>query len=312
MSAAWERAAARLGAIAGEPMSRHTTVRIGGPADWYLEAGSVAHLSQALAAVREEGLPLLALGRGSNLLVGDAGIRGLVVRMPDAVGEPRRIGGRVDIEADAGAPIFVLARQLASRGIRGLEWAEGIPGTLGGAAVNNAGAYGGCFADIAGWVEVIRPDGRPERIDAADLDFGYRRSAFTDGGLAGAVIARVSLRLSAGDAGEAAARVAEVQRHRRETKPTGASLGSTFRNLRGGPDLRCAERAWHLIDRAGLRGERIGAAQISEQHPNYFINTGGATARDYAALIRLAQERVLERFGVQLEPEIKFAGEGFA
>ena len=312
MSAAWERAAARLGAIAAEPMSRHATVRIGGPADWYLEAESAAHLRQALAAAREEGLPLLALGRGSNLLVGDAGIRGLVIRLPGDAGEPRRTGDRVDIEADAGAPIFVLARQLASRGIRGLEWAEGIPGTLGGAAVNNAGAYGGCFADVADWVEVISPDGRPERIGAADLDFGYRRSAFTDGGLADAVIARVSLRLGTGDADDAMARVAEVQRHRRETKPTGASLGSTFRNLRGGPDLPCTERAWHLIDRVGLRGERIGAARISEQHPNYFINTGGATARDYAALIRLAQERVLERFGVRLEPEIKFAGEGFA
>ena len=312
MSAAWERAVARLGATADEPMSRRTTVRIGGPADWYLEAESVAHLHQALAAAREEGLPLLALGRGSNLLVGDAGIRGLVMRLPDAVDEPRRSGDRVDVEADAGAPIFVLARQLAARGIRGLEWAEGIPGTLGGAAVNNAGAYGGCFADIADWVEAIRLDGRSERIDAADLDFGYRRSAFTDGGLADAVIARVSLCLSAGDADEAMTRVAEVQRHRRETKPTGASLGSTFRNLRGGPDLSCAERAWHLIDRAGLRGERIGAARISEQHPNYFINEGDATARDYAALIRLAQERVLGRFGVRLEPEIKFAGEGFA
>ena len=312
MSAAWERAAARLGAIADEPMSRHSTARIGGPADWYLAAESVEHLRDALAAAREEGLPVLMLGRGSNLLVGDAGIRGLVLRPPDAVAEPQRTGDRVDVEAGAGAPIFALARCLASSGIRGLEWAEGIPGTLGGAAVNNAGAYGGRFADVADWVELIGLDGRLDRVVAADLDFGYRRSAFTDGSLADAVIARVSLCLHAGDPSEALSRIAEVQRHRRETKPAGASLGSTFRNLRDGPDSRPEERAWYLIDRAGLRGRQIGAARISDRHPNYFINTGGAAARDYVALIRLAQDLVRERLGVSLEPEIKFAGEGFA
>ena len=311
MSAALAKRMEALGAVADEPMSAHTYVRIGGPADWYLEAAAGAALAEAIAVAREEGLPVCPLGRGSNLLVGDAGIRGLVVRPPSGEGEPRIIGDAVALEADAGAPIFVLARTLAARGIRGLEWAEGIPGTLGGAAVTNAGAYGGCFADIADSVDAISPEGRLERLAAADLALAYRDSALRSGGLAGWIVARIRLSLRLGDADEALACIREAQRHRGETKPRGASLGSTFRNPAADPEAGADQRAWELLDRAGLRGHRIGGARVSDKHPNYFINTGGASARDYAALIRFAQERVREACEVALEPEITFAGEGF-
>ena len=311
MSAAWAQRMRALGATAGEPMSKHTTVGIGGPADWYFKAATAADLAEAIAAAREEGLPVYPLGRGSNLLVGDAGIRGLVVRTPDSVGESRIDGEAVTHEADAGAWILKLAHTLAAQGIRGLEWAEGIPGTLGGAAVTNAGAYGGCFADVVVSVDAISPEGRLERLAAADLELAYRDSALRSGGLAGWIVARVRLSLRLGDADEAQACIRKVQDHRGETKPRGASLGSTFRNLAAGPDIRADQRAWQLLDRAGLRGHQIGAARVSDMHPNYFINTGGASARDYAALIRFAQERVREACGAELEPEITFAGEGF-
>lgn len=311
MSAAFERRMEGLGALRDEPLAAHAFVRIGGPADWFLRAETAEQMADAVEAARNAGVPVLALGRGSNLLVGDAGIRGLVVRAPGTVGEPSVRGDAVELEADAGAYTFALARCLAERGIRGLEWAEGVPGTLGGGAVTNAGAYGGCFADVLAEVEAVDAGGRREWIGADALGLAYRGSAFSRGELPGRLITRVRLLLRAGDADEALARVAEVQRDRRETKPLGSSLGSTFKNLREGGEISLEERAWWLLDQAGMRGERIGAVEASPKHPNYFVNLGGASARDYAALMRLARERVRERFGAELEPEVSFAGEGF-
>lgn len=298
----------RSGARRDEPLAAHTFLNIGGPADWFLAVERNDVLEIVVRAAREQDLPLLILGAGTNTLVGDDGVRGLVIKQECAsfdipAGEPAL--KRAVIEADAGALFTTLSRKLSAAGWRGIEWAEGIPGSMGGAAVYNAGAYGGEFVDVLRELDCLRPDGSPTTLTAADLQLGYRSSEFTRGKLRDWVITRVRIELERGDPECAVAHMQALAEQRKSSAPKGLSGGSTFRNPPG-------HQAWQLIDAVGLRGHRIGGTQISPEHCNYFMNVGGATAADMTALIRAAQQRVRERFGVELEPELTSVGEGFA
>jgi UDP-N-acetylmuramate dehydrogenase len=288
-----------------EPMARHTTFGIGGPADCYAVATSEDHLLSLTDIAVQHGVPIFVLGSGSNVLVGDDGIRGLVIEnRHDRCEEPAlQASGGFRLRAASGASFATLARRLAQAGVAGLEWACGIPGTLGGAVVYNAGAYGGCLADVLLSVRVVN-GGRPMEIGASELSLGYRGSAFTRGILAGKLVLSADLLLHEGDAAALTQRIAELDARRLAAQPRGRNAGSIFKNTPEHP-------AWWLIDQVGLRGQRIGDAQISTRHTNFFVNRGRARAADVVALMDLARQRVEERFGIQLEAEVALVGEGF-
>ena len=288
-----------------EPLARHTTFGIGGPAEAYVVADSAEALRRLLAVCQRGGVPFFVLGSGSNILVGDGGIPGVTIENRAAAVEgPRADGQGLLVRAESGASFAALARSLARQGCAGLEWAGGIPGTVGGAVMYNAGAYGGCLADVLRSVTVANGEGREDVIAAGDLDLSYRGSAFVRGPLAGRVVLWAELGLRPGSAEELTARVSEFDAQRLAAQPRGRNAGSVFKNTAEYP-------AWQLIDQVGLRGHRIGDAQVSPKHANFFINAGRAKASDVKALIDLARERVRERFGVELELEIALVGEGF-
>ncbi len=289
-----------------EPMSGHTTFGIGGPADAYAIAESEEQL-QALADIaRRHAVPFFILGSGSNILVGDSGIRGLVIENHSArVDQPiRQSNGSLLLRVQSGTSLAGLARRLSSNGLAGLDWACGIPGSLGGAVIYNAGAYGGCLADCLRSVRVANSSGQVAELAASELALGYRGSAFTRGLLQGKVILSVDLILHEGDPQVLTARVAELHARRQAAQPRERNAGSVFKNTPEHP-------AWWLIDQVGLRGHRIGDAQVSPKHTNFIVNRGQARASDVKALMALAQERIEERFGLRLEPEVTLAGEGF-
>ena len=289
-----------------ERMSRHTTFGIGGPADYYLIVSTEAALREAAAVARETGVPWFLLGSGSNIIVGDAGIRGLVIENNDTtVRMPESQSDGVRLTAASGASFARLARSTAREGLRGLEWAAGIPGTLGGAVVYNAGAYGGCLADVLTTIRALEPDGAERVIPAADLGLAYRASAFTRGLLRDRIVMEITLALQPGDADIALARIAELETKRKASAPRGRNAGSVFKNPTEHP-------AWWLIDHVGLRGHRIGDAQISETHTNYFLNVGAASAVDVVALMDEARARVRDAFNIELQSEVALVGGGFA
>lgn len=287
-----------------EPMSRHTTFGIGGPADFYLRVETAAQLVRAFSAARRLGLPVFVLGSGSNVLVGDRGIRGVVIENDaKAVEGPEIVSdGRARFTVESGASFAGLARRLARAGYWGLEWAAGIPGTLGGAVVYNAGAYGGCLADVLVRIRVADHDGIERDIAAGELRLEYRGSAFTRGLLRDMVVVSVTLDVTPGAPDEVMRRLAELDSKRLASQPRGRNAGSIFKNP---PD----HAAWLLIDRAGLRGWRIGGAEISAKHTNFFTNVGGASAADVRHLIDLAQTEVRQRFGIELHREVQLVGE---
>jgi UDP-N-acetylmuramate dehydrogenase len=205
---------------------------------------------------------------------------------------------------DAGCSFALLARQLAGEGFAGLEWASGIPGTVGGAVVYNAGAYGGCLADVLLRIGVWDPEQGEVEYAAADLGLVYRGSAFTRGLMAGRAVLWAEIALWRGEATQLRARIADYDERRLKAQPRGRNAGSFFKNPPPQP-------AWKLLEAVGLRGYQIGGAQFSDKHCNFLINAGDATAADVAALKRLAQERVRDQFGVELEGEVSFVGEGF-
>jgi UDP-N-acetylmuramate dehydrogenase len=289
-----------------EPMARHTTFGIGGPADLYLNVVDSDALAAAATAARHSDVPLFVLGSGSNVLVGDAGIRGLVIE-----NDAHRIdgpvfldAGRARVQGESGASFAATSRRLCRAGYWGLEWAVGIPGTLGGAVVYNAGAYGGCLADVLASIEVLEPDGSRRTIAAEALSLEYRGSAFTRGILRDRVIITVTFQLRAGDPVEIMAHVAALDSKRIATQPRGRNAGSIFKNPSEHP-------AWWLIDQVGLRGARIGDAEISAKHANFFSNAGRAQAREVKQLMDRASGQVRERFGIELHPEVALIGEGF-
>ena len=281
-----------------QPLARHTTFGIGGPADLFLTVRSAENLAKATNAAREAGTPMFVLGSGSNILVADAGIRGLVL---DNRARSEAHDG-LTIRVESGASFAAFARKMCRAGLEGLSWAVGIPGTIGGAVVYNAGAYGGCLADVLRRVRLQLPGDGDEWVDASDLGLVYRGSAFTRGQVEGKAVLEAELELAPGDANELVARAASFDSRRLTAQPRGRNAGSTFKNPPDSP-------AWKLVEAVGMRGMRRGEAAISEKHSNFFVNEGNATAADVAWLIAEAQRRVQEQFGIRLEREVEFVGD---
>jgi UDP-N-acetylmuramate dehydrogenase len=282
-------------------LGEYTTWRVGGPAEWFAEPATATEFIALAAWAASQGLPLRCIGAGSNLLIADAGLPGLTLCIRRLQGS--RLEARCDwVEAEAGEPIPTLARKAARAGLHGLEWAVGIPGTVGGAVVMNAGAQGGCTAEWLHSVRVLdpsRPDS-PYEIAADQLDFAYRHSRLQREPL---LVLSARFRLESGhDPATLTARTSANLHSRTSTQPyQQPSCGSVFRN----PEPRKAGR---LIESLGLKGLRIGGAEVSMLHANFIVNTGAATAADVDALIRLVQERVLRGAGVHLHPEVRRLG----
>jgi UDP-N-acetylmuramate--L-alanine ligase/UDP-N-acetylenolpyruvoylglucosamine reductase len=289
-----------------EPLSRHTTFGVGGPADIFVVAEDEDQLARVAIVCRSHDAPVFILGSGSNILVADGGIRGVVIdnRAKGVRGpEPDGQGGLV-FRVESGASFAGVSRKLAREGYAGLEWASGIPGTLGGAVVYNAGAYGGCLGDVLRSIRIVNGTGAAKDVPAEDLELVYRGSVFTRGQYQHRVVLAAEFTLWPGDAEALRERVRDLDTRRLKAQPRGRNAGSIFKNPPEHP-------AWRLIDEVGLRGHRIGDAMISDKHCNFFINAGQARAADVKALIDLARARVRDRFGIELELEVGLVGEGF-
>jgi UDP-N-acetylmuramate dehydrogenase len=286
-----------------EALSRHTTFGIGGPADVYAVATSEAELKALVALCNSREAPMFILGAGSNILVSDKGIRGVTIEnRARAIEGPLGGNGSTLFRVESGASLAATARELCRRGFAGLEWAGGIPGTIGGAVVYNAGAYDGSMAMVLRSVGIISRDDLEYELAVEELGLGYRESAFTRKLFTGHVILRADLLLQPADPDELSQRLEELDRNRQASQPRGRSAGSIFKNTREYP-------AWWLLDQVALRGYRIGDAEISTKHPNFIVNIGRARARDVMELIELAQSRVADEFSVKLLPEVAFVGE---
>lgn len=283
-----------------EPLARHTSIKIGGPADYFIEAETVAALCRALALLGRHRIPFLVLGRGSNVLVSDLGVRGAVIRLAGEFKEVRWEEEEDEARVGAGAacPVTQLVRETVRRGLTGMEFAEGIPGSVGGALFMNAGAYGSEIEKIVARVEAVTGKGEAVALERDQMAFSYRDSHLP----AGTIVTRVHLRLKKGRAEEAEAKMRELIEKRKRSQPTGPNSGSMFRNPQG-------DFAGRLIDAAGLKGKRVGNAEISLQHGNFIINLGGAKAEEVRTLMAAARAAVQKKFGVALEPEIRFVGE---
>lgn len=283
-----------------ESLARHTSMRVGGPADVLVTPQSAEELARVLALARAAGVRVTLLGGGSNVLVGDGGIRGVVVKLGRGFSAVEWSDGPDGPRVRAGAAVQLgrLARAAVARGLAGLEYAEGIPGTVGGALFMNAGAYGGDLAGVVSAVEGLAPEGGVVTLAGEALRFRYRRAELP----AGFVVTAVGFALAADDPGAVRARMAEARRRRLAGQPQGhPSAGSIFKN----PD---GDFAGRLIEGAGLKGARAGRARISERHANFIVNEGGARAADVKALMDVAQREVWQRSGVWLEPEVQLVG----
>lgn len=282
----------------GEPMSRHTTFRVGGPADYYVEPENTAQLAAVLGLCRASGMPFYLLGNGSNLLVGDGGYRGVIIAMGDAWSGLSADGNW--IHAGAGATLAAAARLACKNALTGLEFAAGIPGTIGGAVVMNAGAYGSEMSAVLRCARVLTPEGRVLALSADRLELGYRRSCIPREHY---VVLEVDMELERGEEKAIRQRMEELSIQRRTKQPLEyPSAGSTFKRPEG-------YFAGKLIQDAGLRGFTVGGAQVSEKHCGFVINRDGASAADILQLCRQVQKRVREQSGVELELEVKLLGE---
>lgn len=284
-----------------EPLAKYTSARIGGPADALVVVQSADQLAEAAETLWALAVPFQVLGGGSNVLVSDAGVRAVTLlnKARQVVFDLESAPPRV--RAESGSNFGAIARQAAQKGLTGLEWAAGIPGTLGGAVVGNAGAHGGDLAASLELAEVLHLTKGRQHWSAADLVFSYRSSALKrEPGQA--VVLAASLNLAVGEAQVIAAKMEDFLAHRRLTQPPGASMGSMFKNP-------VDDYAGRLIEQAGLKGARIGAAEISQLHGNFFLNHGAATAQDVYTLIHTAKQKVIEEFGIELELEIELIGD---
>ena len=281
-----------------EPMKKHTTFRIGGPADYYLCPHSTEELQKILQICKENKMEFFVLGNGSNLLVSDKGYRGVVIQLWKNFSD---IVTKEDtITVKAGALLSKVAAEALEEGLTGMEFASGIPGTIGGAVVMNAGAYGGEMKDIIKEVTVLTKEGDILTISKEEMNFGYRTSVVKEKGY---VVISVVLQLKKGDRAEIRKVMDDLKERRVTKQPLDMpSAGSTFKRPEG-------YFAGKLIMDAGLRGFSVGGAQISEKHCGFVVNKGDATAADVLGLIKEVQKRVQEKFGVTLEPEVKFLGE---
>ncbi|MDO5361304.1 MAG: UDP-N-acetylmuramate dehydrogenase [Eubacteriales bacterium] len=280
-----------------EPMSSHTTFRIGGPADYFLLPSCSSEVQGILSICREEGLPYFVLGNGSNLLVSDAGYRGVIIHLYRNFNEIKVEG--TDIRASAGALLSGIAAAAKNASLTGFEFAGGIPGTIGGAVMMNAGAYGGEMKHVIKEVTVLTKEGEILALPVEELAFGYRTSVVKT---AEYVVLEAVIHLEKGDMQAIGERMKELTEQRTSKQPLEyPSAGSTFKRPEG-------YFAGKLIMDTGLRGYRVGGAQVSEKHCGFVINAGGATAADVVQLMSDVNEKVKAKFGVSLEPEVRFLG----
>ena len=287
----------RFEVLQNADMWQYTTLKLGGTADWLAFPRSAAEIAELFAEAGAAGLPVTVIGHGSNLLVLDGGIRGLVIRIEKNMKNIRREGNR--LTAAAGAMLGAVAGFAAENGLTGLEFASGIPGTVGGAVTMNAGAYGGEMKDVVVRVDGILPDGTEMSLSGEEMRFGYRRSAVKDLNL---IVTEVTMELAEGDPAAIRAKMSELNRQRAEKQPLDVpSAGSTFKRPEG-------FYAAALIDQCGLKGYSVGGAQVSMKHAGFLVNSGDSS-RDYLELVRTVQRIVRERAGVELEPEIRIIGE---
>lgn len=278
-----------------EPLSAHTTFRIGGPALFYMIPESAEEIREGIRFARERGLPFITIGRGSNMLFPDEGYRGVVMEIGSGMNQIEYCGAG-KIRAQAGALLSAIASDAARHSLTGFEFAGGIPGTLGGAVVMNAGAYGGEIKDCIVSARVMDSAGNESCLDREQLELGYRTSVIQS---RGDLVLEAEFQFEMGDSGEIRDRMKELSAKRRDKQPLEfASAGSTFKRPEG-------HFAGKLIEDAGLRGYRIGDAQVSEKHCGFVVNRGNATAKEVLAVICDVQKKVLESSGVMLEPEVK-------
>lgn len=280
-----------------EPMAGHTTFRIGGPADCFVQLEDEEQLRKVRRYLGLAGVPFFVLGNGSNLLVDDAGYRGVVLQIGQKMSDISVQG--CHIIAKAGATLRQVAAAALEHGLAGFEFASGIPGTVGGGVVMNAGAYGGEMSQVVNQVRVVSKEGESMELDNDTMEFRYRGSVIRGSAF---TVTEVTFRLEPGDREAIRAKMEELAVRRREKQPLECpSAGSTFKRPEG-------HFAGKLIMEAGFAGYRIGGAQVSEKHCGFVINTGDATARDVKMLISEIQARVKEQFRVELEPEVVFLG----
>ena len=283
--------------IPNAEMRQYTTLKLGGPADWLAFPRSREEIAAMFHEAGRNGIPVTVIGHGSNLLVLDGGIRGLVIRVEKNMRNIRLDGNRVI--AQAGAMLGAVASFAAEAGLSGLEFASGIPGTVGGGAAMNAGAYDGEMAQVAERVDGIFPDGTPVSLSRDEMEFGYRSSAVKTKGF---VVTEVTFSLTPGDPAEIRAKMSELNARRAEKQPLDVpSAGSTFKRPEG-------FFAAALIDQCGLKGYSVGGAMVSMKHAGFLVNTGSSSA-DFKNLMDKVQSIVEERAGVRLEPEIRILGE---
>jgi len=292
---------ARLGDMVKENVSLapYTSARIGGPADVLLTADTSAELARIVKLLWKHEMPFTLLGGGSNVLVSDRGVRGVVV-LNRAKGVKFHIGDQPSVTAVSGVVFSNLANRCASKGLAGLEWAATVPGTIGGAVYGNAGAFGGDMAGDLIHAELLTVNGK-ETFTAEQMGYGYRTSVLKRGEVK-AVVLSAELALKNSNKEEVTVKIQQFSAHRKATQPPGASMGSMFKNPPG-------DYAGRLIESAGLKGTRIGNAEISPLHGNFFINHANTKAEDIRALIELVQKTVKEKQGVELELEIELIGE---
>ena len=282
-----------------EPLRRYTAWKIGGPADALLEPLGAGELIEAVEIAREHDVPVTILGGGTNVLILDGGIRGLTIRLARALTDVTITG--TSVVADAGVLYPVLANTTAGRGLAGLEFASGVPGTVGGAVYMNAGAYGSDTSEVLSWADVYKPEtGAVERLPNAELELSYRRSALHEH--PDWIVLRAAYELEYGDPGELKARIKEFRTQRMNGSPNRPSCGSTFKRPEG-------DYPGRVIEAADLKGTQVGQIEVSPVHANYFVNHGGGTARDALELIEHVKETVFERLGIELELEVKILGE---
>jgi UDP-N-acetylmuramate dehydrogenase len=280
-------------------LAPYTSARIGGPADIFVTADDVAELARIAKLLWKQEMPFTILGGGSNVLVSDRGIRGVVV-MNRAKAVHFHSSDQPSVTVESGVVFSNLANRCASKGFAGLEWAATVPGTIGGAVYGNAGAFGGDVAGNLMWAELLTDTGR-EKFTVEQMDYGYRTSMLKRGEVKAIVLsAELSLKNSTKE--EATVKIQQFSAHRKATQPPGASMGSMFKNPNG-------DYAGKLIEACGLKGTRIGNAEISPLHGNFFINHANTRAEDIRALVELVQKTVKEKQGVELELEIEFVGD---
>ena len=286
------------GVLTDEPMSSHTTFRIGGPADYFLIPETVEQVGRIIEICREESLPYFILGNGSNLLVGDGGYRGVIIQLYRNMSDVRTEGNV--IRAQAGALLSAVAAAARNASLAGFEFAGGIPGTVGGAVVMNAGAYGGEMKDVLTEAAVLTDKGEIRTLSVEELQLGYRTSIVKT---AGYIVLEAKFRLEEGDQAKIRETMKELTVKRTSKQPLEfPSAGSTFKRPEG-------YFAGKLVMDSGLAGYQVGGAQVSAKHCGFVINAGGATARDVRMLMKDVQDKVFEKYGVKLEPEVKFLGE---